>query len=169
MSSRVGGAVALAAAALLAVSMLMPWWSGYPTVNGHEQEAKEVFTGLLGATGCNTGGDGSCQSLTQYLPDGFKTTAFIEFMLIGVAGLLLTGLAVTSLVAAAVRKPLARLAVIAVVLCVAGAIALRVQGPDFGRAEVSVYFDLGSMLFAGGVVATILASWLARRVPRPPV
>src|SRR5262245_15268124 len=135
MSSRVGGAVALAAAALLAVSMLMPWWSGYPTVNGHEQEAKEVCTGLLGATGCNTGGDGSCQSLTQYLPDGFKTTAFAEFMLVGVAGLLAIALSVTSLAAAAIRKPLAKLVRIAIGLCIAGAIALRVQGPEFRVAE----------------------------------
>src|SRR5262245_60685062 len=107
MSSRVGGAVALAAAALLAVSMLTAWWSGHPTAGGHEQEAKTVFTTLLGATGCNTGGDGRCQELTDLLPGGFKTTAFVEFMVVGVSALLAIALGVTGLLASAIRKPIA--------------------------------------------------------------
>src|ERR1041385_5827985 len=169
MSSRVGGAIALAAAALLAVSMLTSWWSGHPTAGGHEQEAKTVFTTLLGATGCNTGGDGTCQELTKLLPSAFKTTAFVEFMIVGVTALIAIALGVTSLLAAAIRRPIAKLVRIALGIAIAGAIALRVQGPEFEGADGTGHFALGSMMFMSAGIGLGIASWLAVRVPRPRV
>ena len=63
MASRALGAfLALASAALFVVSIASSaWWAGHPVVEGKEITAKHVHVGPLGATGCNTGGDGSCE------------------------------------------------------------------------------------------------------------
>src|SRR5690606_18100066 len=65
MASRaLGASLALATAAAFVVSIASSaWWSGHPVVEGKEITAKHVFAGPLGATGCNTGGDGSCEAI----------------------------------------------------------------------------------------------------------
>src|SRR6187401_2553908 len=85
MASRVAGALlALTAAALLAVSVVAAaWWSGHPYFNGVAIKAKEINVGPLGATGCNTGGDGACMSVA--VDATFET---VGYALTGVAGLL---------------------------------------------------------------------------------
>src|SRR5512138_1089239 len=95
MASRVAGAVlALAAAALLAVSIVVTaWWTGHPSFNGAVIHAKEIFVGPLGAIGCNTGGDGAC--MTVPVDATFST---IGYALAGASGLLvLTTLVVAAL------------------------------------------------------------------------
>src|SRR6185503_7322969 len=66
MASRALGAfLALAAAAAFVVSIATSaWWAGAPVVDGKAIEAKYVHSGPLGATGCNVGGDGSCEPIT---------------------------------------------------------------------------------------------------------
>ena len=65
MASRALGAfLALATAAAFVVSIASSaWWAGHPVVDGKEITAKHVYAGPLGATGCNTGGDGSCEPI----------------------------------------------------------------------------------------------------------
>src|SRR5688572_15226738 len=66
MASRALGAFfALAAAAAIVVSIASSaWWAGTPVVEGRAMQAKYVHAGPLGATGCNVGGDNSCEPVT---------------------------------------------------------------------------------------------------------
>ena len=68
----VGAALALVAALLLAASLagalaptLVPaWWDGHPRVGQKTFEHKAIHVGLLGAYGCNLGGEHvTCESL----------------------------------------------------------------------------------------------------------
>ena len=72
MAPRALGALfALVAALLFATSLaggLVPkvvpgWWDGHPVVNGRALELKAIHVGLLGAYGCNLGGEIKCEEL----------------------------------------------------------------------------------------------------------
>src|SRR5690349_9388144 len=84
MASRALGAfLALAAAAAIVVSIASSaWWAGTPIVDGKPFEAKFVHAGPLGATGCNVGGNGSCESISID-----QQTQLVGYAALGTAGL----------------------------------------------------------------------------------
>src|SRR5688572_8450084 len=88
MASRALGAVfALVAAAAFGVSAATPvWWIGHPEVDGNVLEAKQVEVGLIEALGCNTGGDGSCESLPR--DPMLELASYAELAALGLAALL---------------------------------------------------------------------------------
>ena len=92
MAKRALGALfALAAALAFVVAIASSaFWSGHPIVNGRPITAKDVHVGLLGAEGCNTGGDGSCEAVDI---GGARTLFAVPLGLIGVVIMLyLTGM-----------------------------------------------------------------------------
>jgi len=166
MASRVAGAVlALTAAALLAVSVIAgAWWSGHPTFNGAEIKAKEITVGPLGATGCNTGGDGACMKLS--VDPTFET---IGFALAGVTGLLaLTALVLAVMTArgAARRKSFAIFVIVGAMVSAGLALVLVVVGPKI-RTEAPLPFSTGLFVFFGGVASALASSVFAMRNPPP--
>src|SRR5689334_506448 len=77
-----GALLALAAAIAFVVSIASSaLWQGHPTVDGQTITAKDVRVGLLGAKGCNTGGDGSCEDLKS----GLESAINFELGAIGLA------------------------------------------------------------------------------------
>jgi hypothetical protein len=167
MSSRlVGAVVALTAVALLAASIVSSaWWSGHPQIDGRTITAKDVYVGLYGAQGCNTGGDRSCTPLE--LPGAFKATGYLELGASSLLAILLVLLAVTTFRASERRKQLARRAIAVGGFATVVAIALIVQGPKVKTAQhVSLPMGYGLYLFFIGVAATFAACLLARRPMR---
>ncbi len=165
MASRVSGAgTALAAAALLAVSLATSaWWAGHPTINGQPRRMQDIFVGLHGAELCNTGGDGTCKAMP--LPAGFETIAYAELATTGL--LILAVLAMAALVWTRHdrRRTLAKLCV--PLVGIAGILAgfLLIQGPS-RQAAVPVGF--GMYVFWAGAGLSIIASVLAlRELPLP--
>lgn len=164
MASRVAGAVlALIAAALLVLSVVAaPWWSGHPKFNGAEIKAKEIGVGPLGATGCNTGGDGACMSVP--VDPTFET---VGFALAGVTGLLAVtalALAVFTLRAQPRRKTFAIFVIVGSMIAALLAVLLVVVGPKI-RTEAPLPFAMGLFVFFGGVTAALGASIFAMRNP----
>ena len=164
MASRVAGAVlALTAAALLAVSVIAAaWWNGHPHYNGAEIKAKEISVGPLGATGCNTGGDGACMSVP--VDPTFET---IGFALAGVTGLLaITALALAALTASvhARRKSFAIFVIVGSMIAALLALVLVVVGPKI-RTEAPLPFSTGLFVFFGGVACALGSSVFAMRTP----
>ena len=162
MASRVAGALlALIAAALLAVSVVAAaWWSGHPKFNGSEIKAKEIAVGPLGATGCNTGGDGACMSVP--VDPTFET---IGYALAGVTGLLaLVALVLGVMTArgAAKRKSFAVFAIVGAMIAALLAVLLVVVGPKI-RTEAPLPFSTGLFVFFGGVTAALASSVFAMR------
>src|SRR3569623_996765 len=78
MPTRALGALlaAIAAAAFVVSIVSGAWRDGHPRVDGRVFTAKDVHIGLLGGTGCNTGGTGECQPLP--LGTTFTTVAYGE-------------------------------------------------------------------------------------------
>jgi hypothetical protein len=164
MASRVAGAVlALFAAALLVVSVVAaPWWNGHPKFNGAEIKAKEIGVGPLGATGCNTGGDGACMSVP--VDPTFET---VGFALAGVTGLLaITALALGVFTARekARRKTFAIFVIVGSMIAALLAVLLVVVGPKI-RTEAPLPFSTGLFVFFGGITAALGASIFAMRNP----
>lgn len=170
MSPRLAGAVlALIAAALLAMSIVTSaWWTGHPSVEGRTIDAKTVHVGLHGAEGCNTGGDGACTALE--LPGAFTMTGYVAAGATGLLALAAIAMAIMTLTLAEARKTLSTVVFALVALAVLAAAALIFQGPKVGKASqhIEIPIGYGLFVFAGGVVAAILASVLARR-PAPKV
>nr|MBA3396139.1 hypothetical protein [Deltaproteobacteria bacterium] len=165
MASRVSGAgTALAAAALLAVSIATSaWWAGHPTINGQPRRMQEIFVGLHGAELCNTGGDGTCKAMP--LPEGFENIAYAE--LATTSALLLAILAMAALVWSRNdrRRTLAKLCI--PLAGIAGILAtfLLIQGPS---RQAAVPIGFGMYLFWAGAGLSIVASVLAlRELPIP--
>ena len=79
--------LALAAALAFVVAIASSaFWSGHPVVNGRPITAKVVHVGLLGAKGCNTGGDGSCEAVD--IGGTFKVASYAELGATALATLL---------------------------------------------------------------------------------
>ncbi|MBV8755856.1 MAG: hypothetical protein JO257_01195, partial [Deltaproteobacteria bacterium] len=170
MPTRALGALlaAIAAAAFVVSIVSGAWWDGHPRVDGKVFTAKDVHIGLLGGTGCNTGGTGECQPLP--LGQTFTTVAYGEL-----GGLALTT-AFAILVAGAAwriadsRKRLAKLAMVIATLAAAGAIGLLVLGPQIKTSQTVVPpIGWGFMVFGGGIVAMFSACLATLRVEREPL
>src|ERR1043165_6497745 len=129
MGSRAFGALfALVAALAFAASIATSaWWSGPPTVDGHVREVQQVNVGLLGAKGCNPGGEGGCETI-----EVSDTQRLISYCVLG-AHVLATLLAfLLSISAARIgegRKGLATASMIVTLLAAGGAGAMLYLGP----------------------------------------
>ncbi len=167
MSYRVGGALALIAAVLLAISIASHgWWSGHPVVEGHEHAMQDISIGLLGGEGCNTAGDGSCKKIL--LGGGFKTLSAIE-LAVGLATLLLAlALAATTFLEKTQRRRLATVVLIAGGPTTVLALILALTGPDMIKAPSGTTVPIGISAFlgiVGGLMATA-SGWVSRRPAR---
>src|SRR3569623_1823590 len=166
MPTRALGALlaAIAAAAFVVSIVSGAWWDGHPRVDGRVFTAKDVHIGLLGGTGCNTGGTGECQPLP--LGSTFTTVAYGEL-----GGLALTT-AFAILIAGAAwrgwdsRKRLAKLGMVLASLAAAGAVGLLVLGPQIKTTQNVVQpLGWGFFLFGGGNVAMLSARLAPSRPP----
>lgn len=163
MASRVAGAVlALTAAGLLAASVVVvPWWAGHPTFKGAELKTKEITVGPLGATGCNTGGDGACMSVP--VDATFETAGYA---LVGVASLLvlvLVAIGVFAFTAAPRRKTFAVFAIVGAVIAAGLGVVLFLVEPQV-RTETPLPMGIGLYTFFGGVAMTLVTSVVALRM-----
>ena len=173
MPSRVGGVLALIAVALLGVSLLVPWWSGHPTVDGHDTRLVSVDITLFGGERCNTGGDGECTKLP--LVGGFKTLEAMELGAVAAAAALAAALAALALAGAAARKPIGRFAIAGGGAAIIVGLVLLATGPDIHVAQtVVVPTGFGGFVALAGGLAAIVAGAVARkdnavrpRVPMP--
>src|SRR3569623_662010 len=170
MPTRALGALlaAIAAAAFVVSIVSGAWWDGHPRVDGRVFTAKDVHIGLLGGTGCNTGGTGECQPLP--LGSTFTTVAYGEL-----GGLALTT-AFAILIAGAAwrgwdsRKRRAKLGMVLASLAAAGAVGLLVLGPQIKTTQnVVPPIGWGIIQFGGGIVAMFGASLATLRVERAPL
>lgn len=170
MASRALGAfLALAAAALFVVSIAASaFWAGYPVVEGKQITAKHVHVGPLGATGCNVGGDGSCESITLQ-----STAKLVGYATLG-ATALATVFAVLVLFAAARtserRKGVALASLVFALVAAAGGGAMLALGPGIEASQrVEVPIGWGAFVFGGGVLASLLASLVTRALEPEPL
>ena len=169
MSSRVAAtALALIAAALLAISVATSaWWSGHPVVDGRTSNLRTVYVGPMSATGCKTGGDGSCQKLP--IDGGFAATGIAETVALVLLVIGLLALAGLAWKRSEHRKLLATVALAAAGLSIALAAAMILQGPAIkGQHRVVMPIGYGMYLFWIGAAGAIAASLVARReMPEP--
>ena len=159
MASRaVGALLALAAAALLAVSLVTSaWWSGHPVVDGHTIEAKDAHIGVHSAIGCNSGGSGDCISIE--VGDVFRYAGYGALALGGIATLLVLLLATRLWRGGDRKKLLPAFVLVSMLLAAAAGGALLVLGPDIRSSQtVSVPIGWGMFLFWGGIAAGLLGS-----------
>lgn len=170
MASRaLGASLALATAAAFVVSIASSaWWSGHPVVEGKEITAKHVFAGPLGATGCNTGGDGSCEAIalaSDIRLVGYGTLAATALATIFAVILLFAASRISER-----RKGIA-LASLAFTLIAAGAgVAFLALGPGLQTSQhVEVPIGWGTFVFGGGVVTSLLATIVARSLEPEPL
>lgn len=166
MASRVAGAVlALTAAALLAVSVVAAgWWGGHPTFKGVEIKAKEITVTPLGATGCNTGGDGACMSVP--VDATFETIGYGLAGVVGLLGVIALVLAVLTLRGRPRRKTLAVFVIVGAMIAAALAVVLVAIGPQL-RTEAPLPFSIGLYVFFGGITCALASSLFAMRNPPP--
>ncbi len=110
-----GALLALAAVVAFAVSIATSaWWAGHPVVEGRPITAKDVHVGLLGAEGCNTGGDGSCEPVP--IGTTYKLATYGELAIVGLTALLALALAISTWTVGDRRKGLARATMLMAVL-----------------------------------------------------
>ncbi len=169
MFPRVGGAIlALAAAALLALATLTPaWWSGHPDVDGHAMRLKSLEVGPLGATSCNTGGDGKCTNTS--LTTAFQTIGRVEAGVNSLVALMLIVLTISTLRRAEGRRLVGKAVIATVAVAGLGGILLIIFGPGIKAAghSLSVPVGYGLALFWGGVATAIAAALVtAKEIPR---
>ena len=157
MSFRVGGALALIAAVLLAVSLATSaWWSGHPSTDGHERAMQTVSIGLSGGEGCNTGGEGGCKKIL--LGGTFKTMSGLVLILGALTALAGFALAVMVQTRRKERVPLARTALGAGALLAVLALLLVVIGPDMIKAPAGTSVPLGVGALVGIVGALVMVA-----------
>ena len=157
MSFRVGGVLALVAAALLAFSLATSaWWSGHPATDGHERAMQTVSIGLSGGEGCNTGGEGSCKKIL--LGGTFKTMSGLVLIVGGLTVLVGLALALTAQLRRTERVPLARTALGAGAVLAVLALVLIVMGPDMIKAPSGTSVPLGIGALAGLVGALVMVA-----------
>lgn len=176
MFPRVGGAIlALAAAALLALAAMLPWWDGHPDIDGKAMRLKSLDTALIaGAESCNTGGDGKCTPIT--MTSAFRIVARVEAGAIGGTAVALIAVAIATLARREGRKPLGGIARALGVLALVLGIVVFVLGPGIKANDhtLSVPLAAGFWLFVVGLIGalavpglTASAAVIARAAPRP--
>jgi hypothetical protein len=162
MASRaVGALLALAAAVLLAVSLVTSaWWSGHPQVDGRTIDAKDAYIGVHAAIGCNSGGAGDCIAIE--VGDTFRYVGYGELAIGGLATLLALALATRLWRGGSRKKGVPGLSLVAVLLAAGVGAALLVLGPDIQSSQkVSVPIGWGFFVFWGGIASGALASVIA--------
>lgn len=170
MAPRALGALfALVAAVAFVVSIASSsWWSGSPDVAGRTISAKTVRVGLVGATGCNTGGDGSCEPVE--LGGTMQAAGLVELGAIGLATILAFALAISAWTIGDRRKGLAKALVGASVLAVLGAAFVLAVGPSIeATQDVDVPIGWGTFVFGGAIVAALSSSAVAMRLEPEPL
>src|SRR4051812_12456028 len=129
-----GALLAIVAAIAFVVSVASSsWWSGHPDVAGHTITAKAVRVGLLGATGCNTGGDGRCEPVE--VESGMQTAGLVELGAIGLSTILAFMLAVSAWRIGDRRKALANATIFVALLTGVGAVGVLVIGPAIHASQ----------------------------------
>jgi WAS/WASL-interacting protein len=169
MASRVGGVLALVAAACLTAALVLPWWRGHPSVEGHERTVQDVTITLFGGEGCNSGGDGSCTKVP--LVGGFKTLEAVEVGVAAGALLVAAGVGAAALLRSRRRMLAGRLGMIAGGAAALITLVLLITGPDIHtQMAVSVPTALGGFVALLGAITAVAGSALARRDDpvRPP-
>jgi hypothetical protein len=163
-----GALLAVLAAIAFVVSIASSaWWSGHPDVEGRTITAKAVRVGLLGATGCNTGGDGTCEPVE--VTSGMQTAGLVELAAIGVCALLAFMLAVSAWRIGDRRKGLANVTIFAALLAGVGAIGVLLIGPAIHASQsVSVPIGWGTFVFGGGLLALLAGSAITRTLEPEP-
>jgi hypothetical protein len=170
MAKRALGALfALAAALAFVVAIASSaFWSGHPIVNGRPITAKDVHVGLLGAQGCNTGGDGSCEAVD--VSGTFKLASYAELGATALATLLAFLVAIAAWRLADNRKGLAKASLAMTLLAGAGAGAVFALGPAIKASQtVEVPIGWGLFVFMGAIASSLLASTITRSLEREPL
>ncbi|HEY5943968.1 MAG TPA: hypothetical protein VIV40_00680, partial [Kofleriaceae bacterium] len=170
MASRALGAfLALAAAAAIVVSIASSaWWAGAPVIDGKLFEAKYVHAGPLGANGCNVGGDGSCEPIT--IDQTVQLVGYAELGAAALATLFLFVLLSAALRVSEHRRGIATTSLLFTLLAGAGGGALLALGPGIAASQVvEVPIGWGTFAFGGGIVASLLASLITRRLEPEPL
>jgi hypothetical protein len=170
MASRAFGALLAVAAAILFVTSIASsaWWDGAPTVDGRAMHKKTVHVGLLGAKGCNTGGDGSCEPLT--VSSDLELAGYAALGLTALAAGLAILLAITALRAGRRRRTIATLMIVTAVLVAGGATAVVLLGPAIQEVQrIEVPLGWGLYALGGGLGAALLASVIVTRIQHEPL
>src|SRR5258705_1340848 len=170
MASRAMGAfLALAAAAAIVVSIASSaWWAGTPVVDGKAFDAKYVHGGRLGAIGCNVGGAGSCEPISVD-----QQTQLIGYAALGSATLAVLFLFLLLSAALRVsehRRGIATASLLFTLLAGGGAGALLALGPGIDSTQViEVPIGWGTFVMGGGILASMIASLITRRLEPEPL
>ena len=170
MASRALGAfLALAAAAAIVVSIASSaWWAGTPVIDGKAFDAKDVHAGPLGATGCNVGGDGSCEPVA--IDQTVQMIGYAELGAAALATLFLFVLLSAALRVSEHRRGIATTSLLFTLLAGGGAGALLALGPGIQASQVvEVPIGWGAYAFGGGIFASLLASLITRRLEPEPL
>jgi hypothetical protein len=170
MPSRALGAfLALVAAAAFVVSIATSsWWVGHPVVDGKSITAKDVHAGPLGITGCNVGGDGSCEPVA--IESKVQVVGYAALATCALATLLLFVLASAAWRISDHRKGIATTSLLATLLAAATGSALLALGPGIQATQhVAVPIGWGAFVFGGGVLASLLASVITRKLEPEPL
>ncbi len=165
-----GALLAIVAAVAFAVSIASSaWWAGHPTVEGQTIQAKDVGAGPLGATGCNTGGDGSCEALTT--TGTVQLVGLAATITIGVAILFAFMLAISAWRVGDRRKGLARATIIVTLMAAGVGAVLLAMGPGIveGARTIAVPIGWGTYVLGGAVVSSLIASAIARKLEPEPL
>lgn len=194
MSSRVGSAVALTAAVLLAVSSLpagyaigsrsvSSWWSGHPKIGDRESNLLDVHIGLVKSSGCFMNRQGEVRECTdedlKFAQDNKQQpkcgcqaiSLAVGFRITKYVAFGFVMLLMTLLLALGVTrsKRAGKLTLIVAAISAIATIVLLAMGPQFVGADVdSVPFGGGLMLFFAGTAASIVAALVSLRPARQP-
>ena len=164
-----GALLALVAVVAFAVSIATSaWWAGHPVVDGRPITAKDVHVGLLGAEGCNTGGDGSCEPVA--VGTTYKIATYAELAIVGLTALLALALAISVWTVGDRRKGLARATIMMALIAAAGGGAVLALGPAIKSSQrVDVPIGWGLYIFGGAIAASLVGGAIGRKVEREPL
>lgn len=158
----------LAAIAFVVSIASSAWWAGNPNVAGKTIHAKHVRVGLMGATGCNTGGDGSCEDVKTGTT--LQLVGSIELGAIGLATFLAFALAISAWTIGDRRKGLAKTTITITLLVAVGGALVLALGPDIeASSHVDVPIGWGTFVFFGAVASSVIASLVTRTLEPEPL
>ena len=165
----IGAFLALAAAILFVVAITVQgWWTGNPAVEGRTITAKTVGIGLVTASGCNVGGDGTCESIK--LADKVVIARYVELGATALATLFAILLMFAALRISDGRKLVAKVSLAATALATLGGAALLLLGPGIEATQhVAVPIGWPVFVFGGAVVMSVLASVVTRQLEPEPL
>lgn len=164
-----GALLALVAVVAFAVSIATSaWWTGHPVVAGRPITAKDVHVGLLGAEGCNTGGDGRCEPVE--VKTTYKVAMYAEIGIVGLTAILALALAISVWTVGDRRKGLARATLTFTIIAAAGGGIVLALGPAIKAGQhVDVPIGWGLYVFGGAIAASMLGAAIGRKVEQEPL